>query len=218
MEPNDETLDDVLDSLRNHLAADPESPAHAMDAPMNLQARLSWPVIDTRVLPDPVAAETFADGIPVLDDMVVAGDPAMRDRIGEHQRSPRDVVTSLRLVTLHRTDAAAPIAEETDSQSEPTSRQPASANTLPGDDGLDLDLTLSPDLSEELVNAIEQGINQHLSNILHAQLAKTVDDVVAELRDDIRTLVRGYVDTYLPELLEQRQDNGAVPDQNNETG
>ena len=197
MASNDETLHDVLDALRNHLAADPAPPLHTMDTPMNLEAKRSWPVVDTRILPQPVAAEVFADDIPVLDDMVVAGDPTVRQRLGAQQRTPGRIDRGLRLVA-----PAAQTAEH------PTDIDQASAVTADDETGTpapgledSIDLTLNPDLADEFVDAIENGIHQHLSRVLQERMTGAVEAVATELRDELRTMVRGYVDTYLPEFL-----------------
>ncbi len=202
MQPEDETLDNTLAALRDHVAAEPSAITPATDLAMNSQTLPTRPVIDTRVLPEPVDPDTFDDGIPVLSDMVVAGDPAARDRHATQQLPPDQIDEGLRLVVSREAepDMDAPASAE---------RPPAAdvvpdvaAQRLPVEDSIDL--TLDQDLVDEFVNSIETGINQHITRLLQERLTETIDAVALGVRDDIRTLVRGYIDTYLPELLAKR--------------
>lgn len=203
MAEDDDTLDGVLDSLRSHLAAEQDPGAdtppsgEAGTAAHSGEPMPAYPVVDVRVLPEPSAMESFADEIPVLSDMVVAGDPTVRDRLSDDELMPGSADRGLRLV------ASPDSAPENDPLE----------GTGPGDEARpafddSVDLTLNQDLVDEFVEAIEAGLNQHIAQALQDRLAVAAGQIAEELRDEMRTLVRRYVETYLPEFMTDR----TVPD------
>lgn len=161
---------------------------------LSIAALPSYPVLDLRILPEPVANDEFADAIPVLTDLVVAGTTGVREILPEDALRPANRPEPGR--DLDSLDKATLAVE----------RPRTGDSHYSADAGIDLSLDQS--LIEEFVTTVEQGVNRSVEQLLTQRLAQVATTVTAELREEIRTLVRGYVDTYLPELL---ADDAADP-------
>ena len=178
-----------------------------------------YPVLDLRVLPEPIDDEEFGDEIPVLSDAIIAGDPDVRGTLPDaitvapmqaedtdvgpdgdlnapvpelDLETESDELSSADLTTLEADAAAGSIYDADD-------------NSRAGGDSLDLRLDNA--LVDAFIGALEQGVTNHFEQALQQRLAGVAQQLSEEIRGEVRTLVRGYVDTYLPELLAENAEN-----------